>query len=123
MHLAALATSMSTSSRTLTFSPIMAWQIDSHLVATPSAFWMSLVRPASLNALASAGRSLFSQRLEVIESGRITPTLPVAVPPALALALPAAELGAEEAAEVGAAEAAEVGAAEAAEVAAALPAE
>src|SRR3954449_2784110 len=121
MHLLALATSMSTSSRTLTFSPIIDWQICSHLVATPSAFWMSSVRPAALNALSSAGRSLFSQRFEVTESGRITPTLPVACPPpalALALALPPAEVaGAEaEAADVAAPPAEVAGAA--AEVAA-----
>ena len=69
---------MSTSSRTATFSPIMAWQICSHLEVAPPAFWMSSVRPAALNALSRDGRSLFSHRLEVTVSGRMTPTLPAA---------------------------------------------
>src|SRR4051794_4599108 len=116
-HFFGLAASMSTSRMTLTFSPIMAWQICSHLLASPSAFWMVSVRPAALNALSSDGRSLFSQRFEVIVSGRITPTLPDAVAPPVAAAV-GAELGALVAAAVGAALAAfaEVAGAAAAEV-------
>src|SRR5947209_18432421 len=91
------AGSMSTSSSTLTFSPIMAWQICSHLEASPPAFWMSEVRPASLNAFSSDGRSLFSQRFEVTVSGRMTPILPVALPEAGADEAPVDEAGAEDA--------------------------
>src|SRR4051794_10449568 len=87
------AGSMSTSSSTLTFSPIMAWQICSHLEASPPAFWMSDLRPASLKAFASDGRSLFSQRFEVTVSGRMTPI----VPPPPALEAGADDAGADEA--------------------------
>src|SRR3954449_12492042 len=99
MHFFGLAASMSTSRMTETFSPIMAWQICSHLLASPSAFWMSSVRPAALIALSSDGRSLFSQRFEVIVSGRITPILPDALGPPVA---DGAALGGFVAAAVGA---------------------
>ena len=49
---------------------------------SPPAFWMSDLRPASVNALVRLGRSLASQRGEVVASGRITPTvLAFALPP------------------------------------------
>src|SRR6266536_2198263 len=41
---------------------------------SPCAFWMSYLTPASLNACSRYGRSLPSQRAEVLLSGRMTPT-------------------------------------------------
>src|SRR5437764_7399714 len=40
---------------------------------------MSDCSPAALNACLSNGRSLFSQRGDVVASGRITPTFPLAL--------------------------------------------
>src|SRR5690348_11745378 len=44
---------------------------------------MSDFRPAVSNAALSSGRSLASHRGDVVASGRITPTLPLAEPPPL----------------------------------------
>src|SRR5665647_488523 len=60
---------------TATPSLIMASQIVPNLALSPPAFWMSDLRPASVNALVRLGRSLASQRGEVVASGRITPTV------------------------------------------------
>src|SRR6187402_1889835 len=60
-----------------------------YLLVSHWAFWMSASKPASLNAFARAGRSLFSQRGDDAESGRMTqarladeppPELPVEQP-------------------------------------------
>src|SRR3954471_6343894 len=48
------------------------WARVAYLFASPCAFWMSVVKPASVNAVSRAGRSPFSQRLEDAASGRIT---------------------------------------------------
>src|SRR4051812_11857339 len=66
---------------TATPSLIMASQIVPNLALSPPAFWMSDLRPASVNALVRLGRSLASQRGEVVASGRITPTVLALVPP------------------------------------------
>src|SRR5690349_4809659 len=63
--------------RTLTPSLIIESQMVPNLVVSPPAFWMSDPMPASSNAFLRLGRSLPSQRGEVVASGRITPTLPV----------------------------------------------
>src|SRR5215475_12664312 len=78
-----------TISSTLTPSLIMLSQRVPNLALSPLAFWMSEVMPAASKALLSNGRSLDSQRGEVVASGRITPTLPVALvpPPPLGLLL------------------------------------
>src|SRR5450631_39870 len=60
---------------TATPSLIMESQIVPNLALSPPAFWMSDLRPASVNALVRLGRSLASQRGEVVASGRITPTV------------------------------------------------
>src|SRR5690348_15791454 len=73
--------SMSVMIRTLTFSWIMPCAMLWNLVLSPSAFWMSALMPASWNAFCSAGRSAVSQRVDDWVSGRITPTVPLAVPP------------------------------------------
>src|SRR3954447_26054550 len=64
--------------RTLTPSLIIESQIVPNLAVSPPAFWMSDWMPASLKALVRLGRSLPSQRGEVVASGRTTPTLPFA---------------------------------------------
>src|ERR1700754_4931559 len=46
--------------------------IVAYLLVSPWAFWMSASKPASVNALSSAGRSPFSQRGEDAASGRMT---------------------------------------------------
>src|SRR3954453_11794092 len=46
--------------------------IVEYLLVSPCAFWISVVKPASLNAFSRAGRSPFSHRLEEAASGRIT---------------------------------------------------
>src|SRR3954447_26997506 len=46
--------------------------IVEYLLVSPCAFWMSVSKPASLNAFSRAGRSPFSQRLDDAASGRIT---------------------------------------------------
>src|SRR3954463_13291810 len=66
---------------TATPSLIMASQIVPNLALSPPAFWMSDLRPASVNALVRLGRSLASHRGEVVASGRITPTVLALVPP------------------------------------------
>src|SRR5450759_277626 len=60
---------------TATPSLIMESQIVPNLSLSPPAFWMLDLRPASVNALVRLGRSLASQRGEVVASGRITPTV------------------------------------------------
>src|SRR5690349_23682022 len=72
---------------TETPSLIMLSQIVPNFDLSPPAFWMSDFRPAAVNAFSRLGRSLASQRGEVVASGRITPTVlafvpPEAVPPA-----------------------------------------
>src|SRR5690242_20985805 len=62
--------------RTLTPSLIIESQIVPNLVVSPPAFWMSEPMPASSKAFFRLGRSLPSQRGEVVASGRITPTFP-----------------------------------------------
>src|SRR5689334_25300845 len=67
--------------RTFTPSLIMLSQRVPNLALSPPAFWMSDWMPAESNAALSSGRSLASQRGELDESGRITPTfLPFAPP-------------------------------------------
>src|SRR5450631_2353008 len=63
---------------------IMASQMVPNLALSPPAFWMLDLRPASVKALVRLGRSLASQRGEVVASGRITPTV-LAVAPLLVL--------------------------------------
>src|SRR3954454_13222757 len=60
---------------------IMLSQIVPNLALSPPAFWMSDSIPASSKAFLRLGRSLDSQRGEVVASGRITPTLPVDLEP------------------------------------------
>src|SRR3954451_2104969 len=68
--------------RTATPSLIIASQMVPNLVLSPPAFWMSDWKPASVNAFCRLGRSLASQRGEVVVSGRITPIfLPLVLPP------------------------------------------
>ena len=43
-----------------------------YLLVSPCAFWMSVVKPAFLNAASRAGRSPFSQRFDDAASGRMT---------------------------------------------------
>src|SRR4051812_46756185 len=73
---APVAESRLTIARTDTPSWIMPSAIDTNLLLSPSAFWMSAVTPASLNALVSSGLSKLSHRADDCVSGRITPTLP-----------------------------------------------
>ena len=68
---------------------IMPSQIVPNLATSPSAFWMSDSMPASSKACCSDGRSLASHRGEVVESGRITPTLPALSPLAAVTAVTA----------------------------------
>src|SRR5690348_15275199 len=72
--------------RTFTPSLIMLSHSVPNLALSPPAFWMSDWMPAESNAAFSSGRSLASQRGELAESGRITPTFllepPLAEPPA-----------------------------------------
>src|SRR3954453_5654529 len=75
-----LSASRSTMIRTLTGLATIASQILPKVGTSPWAFWMSDAMPASGNAFASDGRSLFSQRAEDLVSGRITPTEPLAPP-------------------------------------------
>src|ERR1019366_354339 len=75
--------SRSTMMRTLTPSWIMLCASETNLVLSPSAFWMSGLMPAAVNALVRFGRSWSSQREEDWVSGRITPTC--APPPVGAL--------------------------------------
>src|SRR3954451_14337279 len=65
--------------RTLTPSLIIESQMVPNLAVSPPAFWMTDPTPAASKAFLRLGRSLPSQRGEVVESGRITPTLPVAL--------------------------------------------
>src|SRR3954452_16743209 len=74
--------------RTLTPSLIMESQMVPNLAVSPPAFWMSDWIPASVKAFVRLGRSLPSQRGDVVASGRITPTLPDALEPVVPL-LPA----------------------------------
>src|SRR3954453_8315477 len=53
---------------------IMRSQIVPSLALSPPAFWMSDWMPAASKAFLRLGRSLASQRGEVVASGRITPT-------------------------------------------------
>ena len=71
---------------TATPSLIMESQIVPNLALSPPAFWMLDLRPASVNALVRLGRSLASQRGEVVASGRITPTVLAVAPPLVLLA-------------------------------------
>src|SRR3954469_14446409 len=52
-----------------------------YLLVSPCAFWMSVVKPASLKAFSSAGRSPFSHRLDEAASGRMTQARFWASPP------------------------------------------
>ncbi len=61
--------------RTWTPSLIMLSQIVPNLALSPPAFWMSDSMPASSKAFFRLGRSLASQRGDVVASGRITPDL------------------------------------------------
>src|SRR6185312_15419072 len=97
--------SMSVMIRTLTFSWIMPCAMVWNFDLSPSAFWMSALMPASANAFCRAGRSAVSQRVDDWVSGRITPTVPLAVPPPLlddgaALVLPPVEAGVDAAGEL-----------------------
>src|SRR3954451_8872297 len=65
-----------TIARTVTPEVIMLSAICVILSASPSAFWMSYLTPAALNAASSAGRSAVSQRTDDFVSGRMTPILP-----------------------------------------------
>src|SRR5690242_3135128 len=67
--------------RTLTPSLIIASQMVPNLVLSPPAFWMSDLKPASVNAFCRLGRSLASHRGDVVVSGRITPMVLDLVPP------------------------------------------
>ena len=69
------ALSRFTMARTVTPLVIIESAIWAILSASPCAFWMSYLTPASLNAFSSAGRSAVSQRTEDSVSGRITPIL------------------------------------------------
>src|SRR5579872_1437221 len=87
---APVAESRLTIARTETPSWIIPSAMDTNLVLSPRAFWMSAETPASVNALVRSGLSKLSQRAEDCVSGRITPTLPFALlepdeldPPAL----------------------------------------
>src|SRR3954469_14582621 len=77
-HAAPESESRLTIMRTLTPSLIIESQIVPNLAVSPPAFWMSDWMPASVKALVRLGRSLPSQRGDVVASGRITPTLPLA---------------------------------------------
>src|SRR3954453_16941477 len=67
--------------RTVTPSFIMLSQIWPNLALSPPAVSMTDSTPAASNAACRLGRSLASHRGEVVVSGRITPTLPSALPP------------------------------------------
>src|ERR687886_880882 len=92
--------SRSTMSRALTPSLIMPSAMLWNLLTSPPAFWMSEPMPAASNACLSSGRSAVSHRAEEAESGRMTPTLPLAAalvdddapPPAAAVELELDEL-------------------------------
>ena len=66
--------------RTWTPSLIMPSQMLPNFAVSPSAFWMSDSMPAASKAACRLVRSLASHRGEVVASGRITPTFPVALP-------------------------------------------
>ena len=74
--------------RTVTPSLIMLSQISPNFATSPPAFWMVDSTPASSKAVCRLGRSLASQRGEVVSSGRITPTLPSAAAELPSLASP-----------------------------------
>ena len=65
---------------TLEPSPIMFCAIEENLFLSPWAFCTSGVRPPSLSALVSSGASYSVYRVEEVVSGRIAPTLPLALP-------------------------------------------
>src|SRR4051794_16580393 len=67
-----------TMSSALTPELIMPSAMLWNLLTSPPAFWMSDWTPAASNACLSSGRSAPSQRAEEAESGRITPTFPLA---------------------------------------------
>src|SRR5215813_11932237 len=75
---------------TRTFTPLVSiWSaIVWKAFLSPCAFWMSYLTPASLNACSRYGRSLPSQRAEVLLSGRMTPTKGCLELPELPLELP-----------------------------------
>src|SRR5690242_19742730 len=79
-HAAPESGSRLTIMRTLTPSLIIESQIVPNLAVSPPAFWMSEPTPAALKAASRLGRSLFSQRGDVVVSGRITPTVPLVAP-------------------------------------------
>src|SRR6476469_3570236 len=62
------------STRSMTEQPLVScWSASvAYLPVSLRAFWMSVVKPISLNDFSSAGRSPFSQRLEESASGSIT---------------------------------------------------
>src|SRR3954464_13844689 len=64
---------------TLTPSLIIESQMVPNLAVSPPAFWMSDPMPAASNAFFRLDGSLPSQRGEVVASGRITPSVPVAL--------------------------------------------
>src|ERR1700712_385929 len=71
--------SMESMISTLTPSPIMLCAICWKLAVLPCAFWMSDAIPAASNAAFSSGASYNVYRVDEVESGRITPTIPVAL--------------------------------------------
>src|SRR4051812_2264907 len=79
-HAAPEAGSRVTIIRTWTPSFIIESQIVPNLAGSPPAVWMSDSMPGSSDALVRLGRAVFSQRGDVVASGRITPTLPVDPP-------------------------------------------
>src|SRR3954452_19475074 len=70
---------------TVTPSVTMLSQMVPNLSTSPLAFWMSYSTPAALKAASRLGRSLASQRGDVVVSGRITPILPADESPLLLL--------------------------------------
>src|SRR3954454_9999613 len=81
------ALSRLTIARTVTPPVIICCAMVCIFWASFCAFWMSYLTPAALNAASSFGRSWLSHRGEEGVSGRITPTLPDALPPPLLLLL------------------------------------
>src|ERR1700712_4634729 len=79
------ALSRLTIARTVTPPVIICWAMVCIFCASFCAFWMSYLTPAALKAASSFGRSWLSHRGEEVVSGRMTPTLPGALPPPLLL--------------------------------------
>src|SRR3954469_16438816 len=79
------ALSRLTIARTVTPPVIICWAMVCIFCLSFCAFWMSYLTPAALKAASSFGRSWLSHRGEEVVSGRMTPTLPEALPPLLLL--------------------------------------